>query len=185
MIKSGQLNLGDWLANHRAKFRNRTGATLLRGQVAMLDVADSEGAGFDIEDDSVFSNLVTVTQAGFDLGYPILVCDDVSIVNDAFGDFNVCGPRVPVAVADDDVSTNDVDAGDPLTMLVSELATGVAQYIDTVGSGSSRHVGFSWEDAAADSDDTDRVIDASSHLRFCLWTGGIPVFGIVTPDTNT
>ncbi len=180
MFVKPMARLGDLYENEYGEFFNRTGATLEPGQVAMLDLLGTQTETTNnIPGDSAsgFANLTPVTQAGANAGFPIVVAD-VQIADGAKGRCLVAGIR-EVAVLDDDVSTTNVDIGDAIGILVSESAVAVqASATDDL-----RVLGIALEDAAATSADADRLIDASSHRRRCLWTGGIPCVGKTILDS--
>lgn len=178
LIKTQNIGLGDWLGKAVTTFYNRTGATVLRGQVVMCDILQTQGetTTFKVEgvETDVLANLTTVTQAACEAGQPLVVCIDDSVVDNAVGRFLIFG-RVEVGICDDDVSTTDIDRGDPIAMLVSESA--VYPQAFATGAAAIRCLGMALEDAAASSSDTDRKIDVNGHLRWCIWMGGIPCFG--------
>lgn len=181
--KTAQLNIGDVVETRKTQCYNRTGATLLKGQVAMVDKAGTQaettepyGVG---SVNGPWANLTPCTQAGVDNGYEVYVCLDDSVADNAAGNFGICGV-FEVAVLDDDVSATDVDRGDALQILVSESATAVSEWLSKATTG-ARHVGVAHEDAAADSTVTARTVDATSHLRWCHWWGGVA--GLGTSDT--
>lgn len=179
MTKTNQVGPGDFLGRVTTTAYNRTGATLRRGQLAMIDLLDTQsevtaGDFRDGSETSVFANLTPVTQASAEEGFPIVACLDEQVADNAVGTFLVWGVG-DIAVLDDDVSTTDVDKGDRVSILVSESAV-AAQAFVTGGTG-SRVIGIALQDAAANSSDTDRLIDASSHRRTVFFTGGIPVLG--------
>lgn len=174
-------NLGDWIANRKVTFYNRTGATLKYGHVAMCDIAGTQSETSDIKvgPTGPFANLTPVAQTLFEDGAPIVVCaDPAGVADNASGMFWICGV-VEVAVLDDDVSTTDIDRGNRVSMVVSESAVAVQEYV-TGGTG-TRAVGLALEDAAASSATAARTIDANCHLRDMIWWGGIP--GMNVTDT--
>lgn len=166
---------GDQFASEYAWCFNRTGAALVAGQVVMLDFARTQTETTNStpgSESSSMANVTPCTQAGVDAGFPVYVADE-AIADNALGRFLIKGIR-EVAVLDDDVSTTDIDIGDPVAILVSESAVAV----QAKAAADHRQLGIALEDAAADSTNTDRAIDASSHLRRILWTGGEPVNGV-------
>lgn len=180
LIKQAHLSPGDWIGFAENQLRNRTGATLSRGQVGMIDFLTTQTEVDNFTpgaENSSYETVTPVTQAGYGLGYPIVVALE-DIVDNAYGRFCFYG-HVEVAVLDDDVSTTDIDVGDTVGILVSESAVAVQAAVTT-----TRAVGHAHENAAADSTNTDRTIDASSHLRFVSWYGGVPMLGLNT-DTDT
>lgn len=169
-FKIQQRGPGDIFGRVDASFINRTGATMVRGQVAMMDLLDTqaevEAGNFEEGNSlSVFAGLTPCTQAAVENGFPVVVALE-SVGDNQTGRF-CCAGKVEVAVLDDDVSTTDIDKGDPISILVSESAVAVQAFAN-----GDRFLGIALEDAAADSANTDRLIDASSHLRWCLWCGG-------------
>lgn len=164
--------LGDHIPTVTAVCTNRTGATLLKGQFAMMDILKTQAETTSVEVGnaaSVFANLTPVTQAGYDAGFPIYCCDeDDGIPDNQKGQFVVEGV-VDAAILDDDVSTTDIDIGDHVRILVSESA--VAAQAPTALT--QRTIGIACEDAAASSSNTDRMINATSHRRRIIFDGKI------------
>jgi len=154
----------------KRKFINRTGATLLKGHLAMQDVknASTYGTTVDNASTSTLVNLTPATQTEFDLGQPVVAAAE-DIANNAEGYCFIYG-FCEIAVVDADVSTNDAVAGKHIGMVVSESAVG-AQLVAAV---TARSIGFAYEAAAADSANTDRYIDANTHRRKVFFTGGLP-----------
>lgn len=169
---------------------NRTGATVLKGQVAMADVlgtqAETSGsAPHTGNPNGAYNNLGPIVQAADTEGQPCYVCADNSIADNALGRWVKCG-ECEIAVCDDDISTTDVDKGDRISILVSQAAAGGA--LTTGGgevqawvTGGARTLGLALEDAAADSTTTARTVTASAHLRWCIFWGGVA--GMGTTDT--
>lgn len=167
----GLRQLGDFLSREKAPFFNRTGATLLRGQIAMVDILATQAESTSIvpgASGSCWGNLTPCTQIGYDSGYPVVVC--LADVDDNKKGLFLIQGHIEAGVLDADVSTSDAARGDPLGLLVSESAV----YCQKFANG-DRLLGWAMEAAAATSADTDRLIDASAHLRFTYWTGGIPM----------
>lgn len=168
--------VGDWIGAEFISAYNRTGATVPRGGCAMLDILGTQAETTSIvpgDPASVFANLTPVTQTEFENGFPILVaCADIA--DNALGLWFIAGV-IEVAVVDDDVSTTDADRGNRASMLVSESAVGLCEYV-TGGTG-TRNVGIFLEDGAASSATAARTYDASHHLRYVIYMGGIPCFG--------
>lgn len=157
-------------------FWNRTGATLEPGQFAMCDFAGTQAETTEVwppkgEGTTPYENVGPVTQAGYDAGFPIVACGDVAIADNAKGLCYVQHPALQAAILDDDVSTTDIDRGDAVAILVSESAVAAQQWATT---STPRAIGIAHEAAAADSADTDRLINASSHRRKICFYGGYP-----------
>lgn len=171
---------------------NRTGGTVLKGQAAMADILNTqtETSGsppYSGTDVGAYNNLGPMTQACDTEGQPCFVCLDGSIADNALGRWVAFG-ECEVAICDDDVSTTDVDKGDRISVLVSQAASPGGGALTTGGAniqawvtGGARTLGIALEDAAADSTVTARMVDASAHLRWCLFIGGVPCMG--TTDT--
>lgn len=169
MFIKGLGRLGDAYGTCYGEFINRTGATILKGQVVALDLALSATettSGLPGGEESAFANVVTCTQAFVDDGYPILVATG-DILDNKRGQFVIEGV-CEVAVLDDDVSTTDTDPGDQITLLVFESAVACQGAVVA----SHRVLGIATEAGAASTDGTDRQVDASSHRRTVLWNGG-------------
>lgn len=168
LIKAIPLGIGDFVPNIEHQFWNRTGATLTKGQVAMVDLIGTQAESTSIipgADGSCFGNLTPVTQASLENGFPIVVCLDDSVADNALGKFGMVGV-FPVSVLDDDVSTTDIDRGDPISMVVSESAVSVQAFAN-----GDRCLGIALADAAASSSGT-------ASLKSCIWYGGVPCFGM-------
>lgn len=171
---------------------NRTGATVLKGQLAMADIlkTQSETSGsapHTGNPNGAFFNLGPITQACDTEGQPCYVLDDISCADNALGRWVKCG-ECEMAICDDDVSTTDVDTGDRVSVLVSQAASPGGGALTTGGgnaqawvTGGARTLGLALEDAAADSTTTARTVDASSHLRWVIFWGGVA--GLGTTDT--
>ena len=179
VFQTQQRGVGDFLGRVTGSFINRTGASLLKGQLAAVDLLDTQtevtaGDFVGGSETSVFANLTPITQAIFEEGTPIVACLDVSVADNSKGLFLVWGVG-DIAVSDDDISTTDIDKGDRVSMIIAESAVAAKAFV-TGGTG-SRVIGIALEDAAASSTNTDRTIDASSHRRTVIFTGGMPVLG--------
>ena len=169
---------------------NRSGATVYKGQVCMADILNTqtETSGsppYVGNPNGAYFNLGPITQACDTEGQPCYVLDDVSCADNALGRWVKCG-ECEVAICDDDVSTTDVDKGDRISVLVSQAAAGGAlttggAEIQAWVTGGARTLGIALEDAAADSTTAARTVTAYSHLRWCIWIGGVPCMG--TTDT--
>lgn len=174
MHGKGLKRIGDWLPRVTDNFFNRTGATLLKGQAAMIDILATQAETTSIfpggsgEGTSSWGNLTPCTQAAINQGTPVVICLDDTVLDNKKGEFLIWGWD-QIACLDDDISTTDADRGDGIAMLVSESAVA----LQALANG-NRQLGLWLQDAAADSTDTDRLINASSHLRYGLWTGGWP-----------
>lgn len=180
MFDNASIGLGAQYSPRKVQAYNRTGSTINRGQVAMVDILGTQAETTGTAPHSgnpagAYANMTPVVQTAFEKGAPCYVCADETIADNALGWWYMWG-EVEVAVCDDDVSTTDIDKGDAVTILVSESARAVQEVV-TGGTG-TRCVGLALEDAAADSTVTARTVDASSHLRYVLWLGGTPAFGV-------
>lgn len=152
----------------KCRLFNRTGATLKKGQVAMLDILGTQAETTSIspsadEGAGLSHNTTPAATAGLQ-AFPLLVAAE-DIADNAAGEFIIEG-RCEVAIVDDDVGSADVNRGDSLTVV-----NGVT-YAQIHANG-LRCVGVALEDGAADSTVTARTVDASSHLRWCYWVGGL------------
>lgn len=146
---------------------NRTGATLKRGQIAMLDILGTQAETVSVspsatEGTAAQHNTTPAATAGLQK-FPLLVAME-DIADNAKGRFLIEGFG-EVAIVDDDVGSADVNRGDALTVV-----NGVT-YAQIQANG-TRCVGVALEDGAADSAVVARTVDASSHLRWCYWVGG-------------
>lgn len=187
MLKIGQCGMGDWMGKHDSVFWNRTGETIKRGEVAMVDLQDTQAevtaSGFNEGDElSIWASTTPVTDALLESGFPAVVALE-DIADNARGRFRLWG-KVEVSVLDDDVSTTDIDRGERIQILTAEADSSTPGALTTGGAavqsfvtGATRVLGIALQDAAATSADTDRLIDASAHLRWCFWTGGVPILG--------
>lgn len=170
MITKGLKKHGDFLPREEGVFYNRTGATLLRGQVAMMDILATQAETTSIfpggtgPGTSSWDNLTPCVQAVLNQG-AVLVVALSDILDNASGRCLIQG-WIEVAVCDDDISTTDTDRGDGLSILVSESATAVQALAN-----GGRLLGLALQDGAADSTDTDRLVNASSHLRWAFFNG--------------
>lgn len=162
------------METQRFRFFNRTGATLYKGQFAMMDflrtqtsyttrIGTSKGEG-----DCPFDNLTPVTQLGYNAGYGIVICEDDQIANNEAGWCVIMSPDVQAHILDSDVATTDVDIGDAVAILVSESATAAQGWATST---TPRAIGIAHEDDAATSADTDRLFDASVHRRRIMFDG--------------
>ena len=185
----GLLRPGDYFPAKFARFYNRTGAAVVRGQVAMMDLSGTQSETTSIvpggtgAGTSIWENLGPITQAAYDNGYACMVAVE-DIADNAIGLWCLRSPYIEIAVVDADVSTTDVVRGSPLCVLVTQassaggaLTTGGAAVQAFVSGTAMRPIGQALEAAAADSTDTDRLINASNHLRWCVFTGGYPLAG--------
>lgn len=148
---------------------NRTGATIYKGQAAMLDVALTQAESLSFQPGAsgqCYDNVGPCVQIGVDGGVPIYLCHDDSIADNALGWFLAEG-LMRAIVLDDDVSTTDVDKLDAIGILVSESATALQG-----AASAGRRLGTAFEDAAAATDASATQYDASSHYRWVVWTGG-------------
>lgn len=152
----------------KCRLFNRTGGTLKKGHIAMLDILGTQAETTSIspsadEGTGLSHNTTTAATAGLQK-FPILVAAE-EIADNAAGEFIIEG-RCEVAIVDDDVGSADVNRGDALT-----VANNV-KYAQIQAAG-TRCVGVALEDGAADSNVTARKIDDDSHLRWCYWVGGL------------
>lgn len=154
------------------------GGAVSKGQLRQFDLSASDAAvtgGFDVQNElNVMGNLVAVTTAGLANMFPIAVCSQQGgISDDAAGLWTLEGP-IDVAVVDDDVGGDDVDAGDAVS------GANATSYVHEFNA-TERLLGVALEDAAAASDSAADQVDASSHLRRVLWWGGRPGGGCFAP----
>lgn len=165
-------SLGDIYDARDYTFINRTGATLYRGELAMLDFENTSTAATALTpgEASVFATLTPVVQAEFDEGFPVVVAAE-NIANGAKGRCYVCGV-IQVAVCDDDASTTDVDVGDAISMLVTDNALSAVAYLTST---SFRKIGIALETAAASGGS---LAGGEATLKTCLFWGGIPGAGV-------
>lgn len=193
MFKTSPLQTGDFLAVVENQFWNRTGRTIYKGMIVMLDWAAAQAESTSIqpggEGASIYGNVTIPTQTEIDAGYPLFVCKSDSIADNELGTFVLEG-NCEVAIFDDDVSTTDVDADEALCILVSDNGGvgGYAAQAWATSAGGARRLGIAFEDAAASEATAARAVlgftDGSgtvSHLRYCYWWGGNP--GIGASDT--
>lgn len=150
---------------------NRTGATMIKGQVLMLDILGTQtatsfvpsAAGTGVgQVTSVYANGTPVATAGLQ-SFPMGVLLDDTCANGSQGRFRFYG-ECEVAVVDDDVGAADVVRGSSLTVANGNT---YAQLQATT----TRCLGLSFEQGAADSTVIPRLVDASSHRRFAFWNG--------------
>lgn len=152
--------LGDQHARVVRRYTNRTGATILKGQVAMEDWAATQAESTNTtpgSSASIFANLGPLTEAGLAEGFPAVVCLSDSVADNVEGDFLCYGYCEHVAFADDDVSTTDLDKGDriqylnsqgdPVTGSTHSVGGGIVQAF--VSGSLTRTLGVALEDAAA------------------------------------
>lgn len=172
MHAKGLKRLGDWIPRETNTFVNRTGAALLRGQTAMLDLLDTQGevTNDNIGDPlSVWANLTPVTQVSLEQGFPILVCLDESVPDDKPGEFLISGFIEMATVDTDIVGAVAITKGLAVSIVVSASPLGVTGFAN-----GDRFLGISREANAADSTDMDRLLNASLHRRKIWWWGGWP-----------
>lgn len=105
---------------------------------------------------SCWANLTPVTQAGYEAGFPIVLCLDDSVADNVDGTFLIHGQGLGATLGDAS-STTDADRGDPVSILVSESA--VALQAAAAG---DRVVGLYLADTAA---------SGTSNIEL-FWTGG-------------
>lgn len=141
---------------------NRSGATLLRGQVGMLDWSAADGATTTIPpgaSTSRFVNTILPSSGGLEAGVPIVVCLDTSVADDAEYTGLYYGLE-PLLAYNDASATTDIDKGDPIGGVASQafLEAGIA---------GERILGFWFEDAHA----------TLNQLKMGFWWGGVPGLG--------
>ena len=182
MFPSAQKGPGDFMGEITTLAYNRTGTTIYKGQVVMADIAQSatECDSTDQGDDGyVLGNVIDQTDAKMLLGHPMYVCLSDSVADNEVGRFMVWG-QCKVYMLDDDVSTTDIDIGEPITVLNSEGERAVQAPIQNASS-NSRYLGIALQAAAANGG-VDRGkadgTDCDATLKWCLWTGGMPTFGV-------
>lgn len=167
--------VGDFVVRQQAKFFNRTGGSLKKGEYAMVDLlsTETETDSIDVGDEgSVFANVTAVTQAGYDAGYPIVMCLEDSLADNAVmpGKFLLVGVADGSCLDDDFSGSTDTDIGDAMRILVSDSAKSA----QGLAADTQRSIGIALEDGAADSTVTDRYIDTNSHRRRIYFFGGLP-----------
>ena len=164
---------GDQIARRVCTCWNRTGATLKRGHVAMLDMLDLEAettstAASNVGDSvGPFGTVTACTVVQMNQGIPVYVALE-DIADNAKGDFLIEG-YIEVATSDDTTSTTDLRKGKGCSVVAASLIS-----VDGLAAG-ARILGIAREDAAASTADTDRKVDAVSHLRWVWWFGGNPM----------
>lgn len=178
IYKQSSLGNGDVYATVKFPFTNRTGATMYKGQIGLLDLMGTQSESTSLvpgESGYRYGNVTPCTQPKLDWGHPAVVCMEETLADNATGFFCLEG-IVEVAVADDDACTTLVDKGDAVVVLVTGSAVAVEGWVTGAPSGGTapRTVGIALEDAAADSNNTDRTINATSHRRLVHWFGGRP-----------
>ena len=158
-----------------APFTNRTGSTLQKGQVAMIDVLLTQST----YSTSVFTGVGNLTPCvqttAVDLGCPVVVAND-QIIDGATGLCVVAG-YCEVSILQTGASTTDITAkNQTLSVLVSESAVAVQ------GTASGKRVlGIALEIPPTTDDTSDtRRITTNQFRRLCLWMGGLPGFGVQT-----
>ncbi len=188
MFPSAQKGPGDIMGRITTTAWNRCGSTIYKGQVVMADVASSETeTDSTVQGDEGYAlgNVIDQTDANMNLGHPLYVCLDDSIADNKPGKFVVWG-QCEVATLADNVSTTDVDAGDPLGMVNSEGDRAV-QAARTTDGGGDRRLGLALEDAIADTANGvsglgNAAGTVNASLETCLWTGGAPGYGANQPS---
>lgn len=160
--------IGDVFPLETARVFNRTGATIAKGSIVMMDMAFSATETDSIEIGNVghpTANVVACTQTGVDLGYPLVVA--LEAFDDNKAGTVVRTGFVKVLCLDDDAATTDADRGDGIGLLVSESAI-AAQGVATTD---HRLLGLWQEDAEASGSAGDAA------LKEAYWVGGLPVVG--------
>lgn len=188
----GLHRLGDVLPRRTATFINRTGATILLGELAMMDLAGTQAEVTTTapgDAGSHYANLTPITQAGYDAGYPIVVCmEPAGVADNAKGEFLLEGVT-DISILDDDITTTNVTEGGAVRVLVAEAdSSGVTTEASTtpaaltVGGASAqglaldtqRSIAIAVEVSATTGADTDRKIDFAAHRRKVWFFGGLP-----------
>ena len=166
--------LADYFGRSTGRFVNRTGATLYRGQIAMLDLRKTQAESTNLtpgDSASGLGNLTPCVQTDLNNGIPCVVAlEDIS--DNVEGTCLIYG-FAEIMCLDDDVSTTDADFGDGIGVLVAESATAAQAYVT-----GGRYMGTWLDEAAAATDASATQFDASSHRRWGLWMGGIPGHGV-------
>ncbi len=165
-FRKGLTRLGDIFPLDANQFINRTGATLLKGSVAMLDILGTQAETTSIiegDEASSYANLTPITQLAYDSGFPIVVAlEDVD--DNQKGNFVLSG-ITQVLTLSDDQSITDADRGDEIAMVITESVVAVSAAAVTA----NRRVGIFMENA-------DALL--GPNLKTVIWTGGIPAIGI-------
>lgn len=151
---------------------NRTGSAVTKGQLVMCDIARTQSEttsnipGAAATDGSgatsCWGNATPVTQAGYEAGFPILVCLDDSVADNTPGRFLAWG-QVTISTLADNASTTDADRGDPVSILVSDSAVSAQAAV-----AGDRIVGSFLADTTASSGPAQVEV---------FWTGGLPCGG--------
>jgi hypothetical protein len=111
---------------------------------------------------SATATLIPITDANVERGWPVLVCLDDSIANNASGNWLVYGYGV-VAAATDAAGTTDVDPGIPIGVVTANSA------VTAEGAAANTRALGIW--GAAPPTVTGTPIAA-------FWTGGLPCGGV-------
>ena len=139
---------------------NRTGATRKKGDIVMLDVAQTATETTSVVvggEESIYANVVLPATAGLAF-FPMYVVGDDEIEDNKKGYLIACGP-VDFSVADDDVATTNVDASDGVSVLNG------AHDLEASTTG-NRILGIALADAAASGSAGDASLVAG------MWWGG-------------
>ncbi len=148
-------------------FFNRTGSTVLRGTVLMCDMdagATETTSTISEDEDGPYANVVTPIAADINKTFPIVVADE-DIKDNTVGRCWTYGV-IEIATVDDDVATTDVEQGDMVNFVAQGGSFGLQGWLTN-----TRALGLALEAGAAASSDTDRLYDASNHLRWIDFDG--------------
>lgn len=147
---------------------NRTGATLKKGHIVMLDVLKTatETTSVVVGDEAgIYANVVAPATAGLAF-FPMYVVGDDEIEDNKKGYLIASGP-VEFMGRDDDAATTDIDAGDGVSVLNGQIA------LDASTTG-NRVLGIALADAAASGSTGD------ASLIPGMWWGGAWGAGFVS-----
>lgn len=157
-------DFGDILVHRSDRFFNRTGQTVLRGELVMLDLAQSATETDSLrpgDDGSIFANVITPTDAAVQEGRPILVALE-DILDNAAGRCLIEG-MCDVMMTDDDVSAVNIAANERLGY---DATTSVTDRSVDGHVTSERALGMALEAAAASGGTNDQT------LKKAYWWGG-------------
>jgi hypothetical protein len=195
MFKDAGFATGDIYAHISKMVWNRTGITLKKGMIVMLDFTRTQAESTSFipgASGNVFSNATIPTQPGIDQGYPLVIVESDSADDNTLMKVCLCSPNVECCVLNDDTSTTDVDEGDSLVVLVTEGTYMVQAWVTGAPANGEapRRVGIAHEDAAADATTAARAVlvgatgaavalaSSVSHLRNVCWWGGVLGAGV-------
>jgi hypothetical protein len=154
--------IGDVFGRVTGRCINRTGATLLRGQVAMLDWSAADGDTTTIPpgaSTSRFVNTIKPTTAGIEAGVPHVICLNDSVADNVEFDALYYGFE-PLLAYNDASATTDIDKGDPIGCVNDQA------FLEA-GTANARIFGYWYEDAHA----------TLNQLKLAFWWGGVPGLG--------